>query len=1209
MKRLSLLFGALLIVPLAGWGQDTATIVGAVMDTSGALIPGANVTVANPDRGFKRDLVTNLAGEYTAPKIPTGNYVITAQARGFQRLVRTGIQVEVGQTLRVDMQLKVGQMTQEVTVTAAATRVETENGTLSDVVKGSQIANLMMNGRNFTSLYLLVPGAMPDNSFDPTTFGGTATVSFNGTRMEFNNMEIDGGNNADEGAGGSAVVTFPNIDSIAEVRVSTSNYGADMGRHAGAQFELATKAGTRQFHGDLFEYVRNDKFDANDWFVNRTPWPSLDPSNCSGGNVNAGPCDAPKTPLKRNDFGYTIGGPFYIPGYYNTSKTKTFFFWSEEWRRYRQGTVISNGVPSLRERNGDFSECDPASSNYNPVVASGCVVPTNPATGKPTDVVNVDPNAAALLNAYVPLPNSGPVNYIHAATTPTNWREEQIRVDQNISDKVSVFLRFTNDATNFLWATDQWAWSNFDSSQTHYILPAKSAALHLVENFKPNLMNEFIMGYAVDHIRLFPVVGPASVSHSITKPSDWTANNLFASNEANALLPAIVVSGGGPSFAEDSGNLPWFNSNPVITWKDNVAWLHGRHTLKFGAFLAKYRKNEQFGADTQGTMYFDTWGSNTTGNALADLYLGRMQQYTEGTMTVNGVAVGGYPKGHWRGTDFEPYLQDDWKVNHKMTLNLGVRYYYFVPFHDVSRPQTVDSGFLPNLYNPANEAQLDASGNLVPDTGDTYYAFGNGLVECGANGIARGCRLPSYWTVSPRFGFAYDPTGAGKTTIRGGYGIYYEPGNGNESNTEGGEGNPPVSLSPSGFNINGFSNIVPGAYGPTGYTVIPYHEKWESVQQFSLNLQHEFRGNNIVTLAFVGTLGRHLARSRDLNQVLDGETTTNVPALAGFAGVDSLNPSNTSPMCDAAGNCDVQRILMNNQQPTIFFVPYRGYGVMDVKENTAVSSYNALQANWRHTFGHGLTWQAAYTWSHNIDDAGSTFFQNQGHVDEYDLSRWKSTSNLNRTQMLMMNYIYELPFFRHAGNSFVRQSLGGWRVSGITSFYTGQPIDISCGVQGFSSGVGGNVRCNPVAPLKIHKGVFNDPTYGPTPTWFDPNTYTEPLASQLPANGEPGMFGYMGRDALTGPGINNWDLALHKDVQLPWFRDEKSTLQFRWETFNSFDHPQWNGVNAGCGGQPNADGSPAFGRPCGGQEYNLGNGEVSSARPPRIMQFALKWIF
>ena len=234
-------------------------------------------------------------------------------------------------------------------------------------------------------------------------------------------------------------------------------------------------------------------------------------------------------------------------------------------------------------------------------------------------------------------------------------------------------------------------------------------------------------------------------------------------------------------------------------------------------------------------------------------------------------------------------------------------------------------------------------------------------------------------------------------------------------------------------------------------------------------------------------------------------------------------------------------------------------------------------------------------------------------MDDSNLSRWRATSDLNRAQLLVMNYVYALPFFKTSPNRFARTALGGWQISGITSFFTGTPIDFSnsapCGIVGFGNGIGTSVRCNSLAPVKINKGVDNDPQFGPTPTWFDGNTFAQPLEPQLRADGQPGMFGYMGRNPLTGPGRNNWDMALLKDFQLPWFRGERSNLQFRWETFNTFNHPQWQGVNLSCNGSRNADGSPAFGRPCGGHDYNLGNGQVSSAWPARIMQFALKLMF
>ena len=1190
--RSTLIFLVFLVVSIGSWAQDTASIVGTVKDSSGGVIPGAKVTVSNPEKGFTRELVSNSVGEYSAQIIPIGNYVITAEVPGFQKLARSGITVGVGQILRVDLAMVVGRTSQEVTVKGAGAKVETETAAISGVVTGAQIANLNLNGRNFVTLALLVPGAVADDGLDTSHVGvmGNNNISFNGGRMQYNNWEIDGGNNTDEGSA-STFNTYPNLDTIAEFRISTSNYGADMGKHSGATIEVATKSGTKEFHGDAFEYVRNDVFDANPWDINRA----------SIGSV------APKSPLKWNDFGYTLGGPFYIPGHYNTSKSKTFFYWSEDWRRYREGQTVGAGVPTPLQRQGNFSECDPSSANYNAVVASGCTLPLDPNGNLyPGDTVPIDPNAADLLNGLVPLPNTGPAGhengYVVASSTATNWRQEQIRVDQNFSDKTQVFVRWTQDAWNTIAVPALWTSSSSDTVKTPFFGPGKSGVIHFTHTFKPTLMNEFVASYSVDHISLFNVAGSSSPAHSIDKPSDWTVENLFSANASNPLLPSIDVNYG---FYADAGNHPWFNSNPIVDFKDNVAWMMGKHAFKFGIFYQIYHKNEQFGANTQGYFTFTNSSPISSGNAWADMYLGRIANYTEGTINLNGTAIGGYPKGHWNGHEAEPYIEDDWKVTKKLTLNLGLRYYYFQPFHDVSATN-IDSAFLPNDYNPAAQAQLVndpvLGPVLEPGTGSNYTVYGNGLYACGTHGVPKGCFFGSKKNFAPRFGFAYDPLGTGKTVIRGGYGIYYEMGNGNESNAEGGEGNPPVSLGPTAYNLVGYSAIQPinspsaEPISPGGFTAIPLHQKWPSVQQFSLGIQHEFPGNNIMSVGYVGSLGRHLATARNPNQVLLGGGTVNVPSLANTVG------------CDAQGNCDIEDTLIGpGGNASVFFVPYQGYGGMTGKQNTAVSNYSSLQVSWRHDVGHGLTFQAAYTWAHSIDNSTSTYFAT--YVDDnFDLSRWKATSDLNRTQVVEMSYVYELPFFKHSNSALRRQSLGGWTISGISSFYSGEPVNFGCGLTdpvsglSYSTGVGGGVMCNSLGPVKIKKGVYDDPTYGPTPTWVDPSVVGQVTLPQLRADGEPGMFGYMGRNPLTSPGVNNWDLAMLKNFAMPWFNGEHSNLQFRWETFNTFNHTQFAGVSIGCSGLT------APGAPCIGPN-NIGNGEIGYARSPRIMQLGLKFIF
>ena len=732
--------GGLLVIALGFsllplMAQDRANVVGSVTDSTGAVVPRAEVTVSIPDNGFVRHFVTNNAGEYSADSLPIGNCVVSAEARGFQKLVRTGIVLSVGQTLRVDLQLVVGQTTSEVTITGNIPHVETETAAISSVVTGSQIRDLELNGRNFVQLATLIPGAVPDNGLDTQDVGvlGNNNISFNGGRMTYTNWEIDGGGNTDDTSAGT-FNTYPSLDTIAEFRISTSNYSADMGKHAGAQIEVATRSGTKDFHGELFDYLRNDALDANDWFANRQ-------INPPGGN-------APKTPLKRNEFGYNFGGPFYIPGHYNTGKSKTFFFWSESWRRNRAGTVISAGVPSKRMRQGDFSECDPTSTNFNTIIASNCTLPVNPLTGTgfSGDIVPVATDGGALLDAYIPLPNNGLDGYTSALSLPTNWRQEQIRVDQNLSDKTSAFVRFTQDAWNSVAAPSLWTSSNYDTNQTRMQSPGKSAVFHLMRNFSPRVMNEFIASFNELHLNFTPVAGASSPAGSIDKPSDWTPANLFAANASNPLLPSVSICGGTPFCAlNDSSYYPWFFWVRIFNLKDNVAFTAGKQTFKFG-FLRATWKSAIHGFNAEGFMTFTGSGPITTNNALADTFLGRIEQYQEGTTTVNGVPVGGYTIDHRRQNDTEFYFQDDWKVLRRLTLNLGVRYYLFEPYHDITNP-TVDNQFEPSLYNPSLQALPDASGNLVPDpaTGRIYdyTRYGNGLVACGVGVIRGGCFIPS----------------------------------------------------------------------------------------------------------------------------------------------------------------------------------------------------------------------------------------------------------------------------------------------------------------------------------------------------------------------------------------------------------------------------------------------------------------------------------
>jgi hypothetical protein len=362
------------------------------------------------------------------------------------------------------------------------------------------------------------------------------------------------------------------------------------------------------------------------------------------------------------------------------------------------------------------------------------------------------------------------------------------------------------------------------------------------------------------------------------------------------------------------------------------------------------------------------------------------------------------------------------------------------------------------------------------------------------------------------------------------------------------------------------------------------------VQQYSLNIQHQFAGNNLVTAGYVGSLGRHLGQYLNLNYVPVGAGTQNAPGLAGQSG------------CTAQGVCNVQNTLIHNLAPTIFFVPYQGYSTIGFYQNEAISNYNALQATFRHTVGHGLTFDAVYTWSHTFDDSSEPGgITDGGGIGSFqNLSRWYGNSIIDLPQTLVFDYVYNLPFLKNSSNSLLKNTLGGWTWSGITAFMNGFPVDFTCGVSGFSTGIGSSTaRCNTVGNLKVQKGTVDDSQFGPTPTWFDPSVVTQPNFSQLAANNQPGMFGYMGKNMLFGPGLNKWDISLFKNITLPWVHGENSNLRIRLETFNTFNHPSFSSINAGCAS------TIGFGQPC----TQLGNGEVSGDHAPRNIQLGMEFRF
>jgi hypothetical protein len=1182
--------------------QDTASLTGTVHDPSGANIANAQVKVSSPERGIERTTNSNDSGDWLVAALPPGTYNLDIAAPGFKDYHATGIILRVAQKARADAAMQVGAAATEVTVQGTnVAQVETQSSELAGTVTGKEITQLQLNGRAFTQLVTLTPGVSNQTGQLEGQVGITANVSFsvNGGRTEYNNWELDGGDNMDNGSN-TTLNVYPSVDAISEFRVLTSNYGAQYGRSGSGTIETEIKSGTSRFHGSAYEFVRNDAFNARNFFQSEVP------------------------PYKKNDWGYTIGGPVYIPGVYNTDKQKTFFFWSQEWRRDRvPGQTFSQPVPSVAERGGNFSDVCP-----NPTNGSFTDCPTDPSTGAPflNNQVTVDPAAAGFLG-MIPLPNAGvPGNAIFnaAPSQPTNWREELFRIDHNFSPRLRGMFHYIHDSWDTVTAVPLWTNAgSFPTVQTNFVGPAVSMLVRLTATVSPSLLNEFVMSYTTDHITLQSTGTPDP--NAWKRPAGFPMGALF-NNGFGGKLPGFSVAGnavyGSDGFGQDPGYIPNgpYNSNPTYTLRDNVSKSLGRHNLQFGAYAVFAQKNELSGNDpsTNGFVSFDTGSTVTTGNAFADLLTGRISSFQQQSSQ---------PKYYNRYKIVEPYFQDDWRVNDRLTLNLGLRISMFGTYRERYHQAF---NFDPRAWDPARAPLVDPdSGALIPGTGQQF----NGVVQCGVNGVPAGCMTGHLFNPAPRIGFAFDPKGDGKTAIRGGYGIFYEHTNGNEANSEALENSPPLVQSPTQFNILGYANVGGSSAGqplafPANVISIPTKAIWPYYQQWHLDVQREVVRNTVVTLSYVGSKGTHLGRQVDLNQIPMVSPSAN-PYRPGEPIGGVIDPLTGSPAHDdcatgttpsgvpvpgynpgglpTLGTPGMNLFIACGNDPNPFR-PFRGYGDIRRMDDAASSIYHALQASARHNIG-GLQLSFAYTYSHAIDDSSSGgVFGDGGILNAYDPSGFRASSNFDQRHLLNISYVYDLPFFRGAG--LAHTLLGGWQFSGITTWQTGTPFTVYNATQfADNAGLGnGTASAQSYADLvgDPHSNITQVPVEGAGPLVYNPAAFAAPRGLTL---------GDSGRNILRNPRHTNFDMALFKHFAIR----ESASVEFRAEAFNIFNHTSFgplggdagsaagNGFSSGTstfscyGGPANSSGDPSC------LENNFLH--TATAYNARILQLGLKLLF
>src|SRR2546421_4236329 len=1128
-------------------GQD-ATIVGTVTDPSGSVIANVKITITNLETGLAHVTTTNDAGQYVAVDVHIGHYNIKAEATGFKVAEQKGLVLQVGDRTRVDFQMSLGAASETVTVEANAVRVQADSGEVSNVIDDQQMSQIAVNGRSIYQLAALAPGASSQiTGFVNTPVGGNASVEFNGMRQNHNIYLLDGGEDDDRGGAGGMSIA-PSTDAIAEFRQLTSNYSADYGLSSAGTMTMVLKSGTSTLHASAWEFNRNDAFDAKNPFT-------------------------PAQELRLNVFGFNVAGPVTFGKLYNPDKKKTFFFYNMEWRKLIQGGSTNQHVP-----NGSFyPDSTTGNSNFGSTVVTvptaakvssnvlfancpGGLAPAGVVQGQPfpnntIPKCMIAPNAAALVGAGIfpksnAVDSSGTPTFIGGNNSPTNLKEEIVRIDHNFTSKFSVFGHFVSEQVTQNYGISQWSGANVPTVGDTFGNPSYSAVIHTTYAISPTLLNEAAFNYNGNRINIIPYAG--SGLSSLALPTGYVSTNsrLFTGPNNLNRIPNIDLNGGIGSHFEIS-SWPWKNKADDYQIRDDISLTKGAHQLKFGASWAIYKKVQDLFGTTQGSFTFDgtfttpTGAKSVAGNDLADFLLGTAKSYSE-------LAV--QESGKWNNVSWAAYVQDNWRVNRRLTLNLGLRWDGVPHTYEANNRM---GNFYPSLYDNAKTAIMLPDGTvspLSPGLGTSpnpilagVQLYLNGIGIPGQNGVPKGLVNKHWAAFGPRLGFAYDVSGNAKTVVRGGFGIMYERIQGNDMYDAG--PNIPFSL---GVTNNSVTLADPGillatgaaASRPinpadlTGLAVDNY--KLPASYQYSVGVQHSLNAKSVLSVSYVGNQNRH---QNDRSQYNLPDPSA-LPALIGGSQYNS-----------APG------------------LTYPGFHAIRLTANEANSHYNAFQVDLNSQVGRDLQLRAYYTLSRTIDPTTA----GNGGGDLGNVSNpyagWRydiGPGGYDRTHNAAFNFIYDIPVFRGSQSRLVKTALGGWQVSGIVTMSSGLPINI--GLSGNQSGNGLPAATN---RANLTGSVSYPHTVG---QWFDTTAFTAPAV---------GAFGTLGHNALRGPGRDNWNMSLFKSFLFSEARG--SRLEFRAESFNTWNHTQFHDVST-----------------------NLGDskfGQVTSAFEPRIFQLGMKIVF
>ncbi|MGB7847304.1 MAG: carboxypeptidase regulatory-like domain-containing protein [Candidatus Acidiferrum sp.] len=1117
-------------------GQITSgTISGSVKDPSGAAVPDATVVATDADKGVTRTVTTGASGEFVFPNLPPGKYKVTVELKGFKKIEKSDIIVNVADHVNAgELALEMGTTTESVTVTADAGQIQLQSnsGERSDLISNKQLEDVAMNGRNVLDYMKLIPGVISGFDGHASGTGGLDTMNINGTRANQHEFTLDGASNVDTGNNGGTHVTI-NPDAIEEVKILTSNYQAEFGKAAGGQIAIVTKGGTNEWHGDARFFHRNDSLNANEPF--------------NKGNEIAG--NLPNAPYlyRYNYIGYDIGGPI--------KKNKLFVFWNQEF--YRQFVPITGTTqfytPTALERKGDFSQSTDGAGN--PVVLTGPGITNNkidPSTLSPAQQA-VFTNMEKLLSLF-PLPNvSGfgvngqNYNFSEALSANDPRREDILRVDYQLSDKYRFFVRWIHNAdtesapfTPFPGPFGIFACSssiNFAGGCTQQH-PGWNLSVNMIASLTPTVVNEFSVGPSHTLSLAEGTNGNISLSkNGITMPLLYKSDT----------IPDISFGGlNNVSFSGPYlGATPWKQANTTVNVNDNLTWIRGVHTLKFGMFYQRNGKNQIAWGNINGQLNFGTGPTAPNcpvvvppngscpyalGDPIASALLGSFDSFDQSTAR---------PTGYFRYNQLEFYVQDTWKITQRLTLDYGMRFSWIPPQYDAKNQIAI---FDPFSYNQANAVKIDDGGNIVPNSGNPL----NGMKFTSGGGLPAGGWDDRGIMAEPRFGFAYDAFKDHKTVIRGGFGMMHDRVQGNLIfNTV---FNNPALVQTASLGSGNIANLSSPSFGSGVLGNIVGASKdghVPTVYSYSLGIQREVFKGATLDVAYVGNVSRHLTTARDLNQIPYGYAFTRAAQdPANFTtycaapqtgnpctnGIPQVEPNLPAPYAAAGYSFSGIDAFGRPNYTNAPLVPYKGYGQISYLQWDGTSNYNSLQVSFQRRYSRGLTFGAVYTFSKALTTATS----DQDLQDLYSPRTLDyRAAGWDRTHVFAANYIYDLPnVSKHLGGAkWLSYLTDHYQLSGVIQASTGTPVDLNNGFS-FESGTldGSNM-------------------WGAIPYYYTIDQHQDPVFPII------GTRIRGSRDFKRNPGMQNWDTSLFKNI--PVGSNEKRSIQLRLETFNTFNHPNF----------------------------------------------------